>query len=198
MATRRSHNDGGGIHSQALRQRSCSNVGVTIDMYLDLRTVQVLNASLLLAVTDVHLQIEWKGMRCRDLTVMTQTQANGWCRKTSLRSRAAIQRPEAMCILHFTPMLYNVVIALKQGTQVDLIWCDSLQQNGQQALVKYAQYYHFLEQHMNRPKRYQPNRHYSSALTIRTHSLTLLRQTNGTDCGIFILLYHHTFSKKSV
>jgi hypothetical protein len=47
---------------------------------------------------------------------------------------------------------------------------------------------------MNRPQRYQPNRHYSSALTIRTHSSVLPRQTNGTVCGIFTLLYHRTLS----
>ena len=88
-------------------------------------------------------------MRCQDLTVMTQPQANGQCSETSQRSRAAIRSTEALCIPHFTPMHYNVVIAIKQGMQVDLIWCDSLQRNGQQALVTYAQYYHFLEQDMN-------------------------------------------------
>ena len=91
-------------------------------------------------------------------------------------------------------MHYNVVIALKQDMQLVLIWCDSLQRNGQQALATYAQYYHFLEQDMNRPKKYHPNRHYSSALTVRTHSPALPRQTNGTDCEIFTLLYHQTLS----
>ena len=91
-------------------------------------------------------------------------------------------------------MHYNVVIALKQDMQLDLIWCDSLQRNGQQALATSAQYYHFLEQDMNRPMKYQPNRHYSSALTVRTHSPGLPRQANGTDCGIFTLLYHQTLS----
>jgi Ulp1 family protease len=95
---------------------------------------------------------------------------------------------------HFTPIHYNVVIAIKEDMQVDLVWCDSLQWNGQQSLVTYAQYYHFLEQDMNRPTRYQSNRHYSSALTIRTHSPALPRKTNGTDCGIFTLLYHRTLS----
>ena len=47
---------------------------------------------------------------------------------------------------------------------------------------------------MSRLKRYQPYRHYFSALTIRTYSPTLPRQTNGTDCEIFPLLYHQTLS----
>jgi hypothetical protein len=133
-------------------------------------------------------------MLCRDLTVKTQPQADGKCSETSLRSRAAIRSTEALCIPHFMPMHYNVVIAIKQGMQVDLIWCDSLQRNGQQVLGIYAQYYHLLEQDMSRPKRLQPNRHYFSALTIRTHSPALLRQTKGTDCGIFTHLYHRTLS----
>ena len=165
-----------------------------MDIYLGLHKGQVLSVSLLLAATDVHLQKKWKGMRCRDLTVTTQTQANGQFNETSLCSRASIRNTATMCILHFTPMHYNVVIALKQGTQVDLIWCKRLLRNGQQALVTYAQYYYFLEQEMHRPKRYQPNRHYSSALKIRTHRPTLSRQTNGLVCGIITLLYHQTLS----
>jgi hypothetical protein len=38
--------------------------GVTMDMHLGLCSRQVLSASLLLAVTDVHLQKKWKGMWC--------------------------------------------------------------------------------------------------------------------------------------
>ena len=95
--------------------------GDTIDMYLGLRTGQVLSASLLLAATDVHLHKKWTGMRCRDLTVVTPTQANGQCSETSLRSLAAIRSTEALCIPPFTPMHYNVVIALKQDMQLDLI-----------------------------------------------------------------------------
>jgi hypothetical protein len=60
--------------------------GVTMDMYLGLRSGQVISASLLLAATDVHLPTKWKGMRCRDLTVQTQPQANGQCSETSLRN----------------------------------------------------------------------------------------------------------------
>jgi hypothetical protein len=46
--------------------------GITMDMCLGLRTGKVLSISLLLALADVQLQKKWKGMRCRDLTVMTQ------------------------------------------------------------------------------------------------------------------------------
>jgi hypothetical protein len=72
--------------------------GVTMDMYLGLCSGQVLSASLLLAATDVHLQKKWKGMRCRNLTVKTQPQANGQCSEASLRSRADIRSTEALCI----------------------------------------------------------------------------------------------------
>ena len=99
-----------------------------------------------------------------------------------------------MCTIHLKPMHYNVVIALKQGLRVDLIWCDSLQWNGQQALSTYSQYYHSLENDMNRPQRFQPNRHYSSGLTICTYSPTLPWQTNSTHCGLCTLLYHQTLS----
>jgi hypothetical protein len=43
--------------------------GITMDMYLRLRTGKVLSISLLLALTDVQLRQKWKGMQCRDLTV---------------------------------------------------------------------------------------------------------------------------------
>ena len=118
-------------------------------MYLGLRTGQVLSITLLLAVADIQLQRKWKGMRCRDFTATTQPQVRRYCSDTSLRNRTIIRNTEAMCILHLTPLHYSVVIALKQGLQVDLIWCDSLQRNGQQALYTYFQYYHFLEADMN-------------------------------------------------
>ena len=56
-------------------------------------------------------------------------------------------------------MHYSMVIALKQDLQMDLIWCDSLQRDGRQALNTYAQYYHFLEMEMTRPQAFQPTRH---------------------------------------
>ena len=133
-------------------------------------------------------------MRCRDFTVTTQPQENRQFSPTSLRSRAAIRSTEAMCIVHVSPMHYSTVIVLKQGLRVDLIWCDSLQRDGRQPLNTYAQYYHFLEMGMNRPQAFQPTRHYTSALRMRTHTPVLSRQCNGTDCGIFTLLYQQTVS----
>ena len=49
-----------------------SNSGIPMDMYLGLRTDQVISISLLLAMADAQLQKKWKGMRCRDFTVTTQ------------------------------------------------------------------------------------------------------------------------------
>ena len=133
-------------------------------MYLGLRTGHLLSISLLLAITEVQLQKKWNGMRCRDFTVTTQSQENGRCSPTSLRSRAAIQSTEVMCIVHVSTMHYSMVIALKQGLRVDLIWCDSLQRDGRQPLNTYVRYYHFLEMETNRPQAFQPTRHYTSAL----------------------------------
>ena len=99
-----------------------------------------------------------------------------------------------MCIVHVSPMHYSMVIVLKQGLNVDLVWCDSLQRDGRQPPNTYAQYYHFLEMETNRPQAFQPTRHYTSALRMRMHNPVLMRQCNGTDCGIFTLLYQQTVS----
>ena len=116
-----------------------ANSGVTMDMYLGLRTGKVLSILLLLALADVQLQKKWKGMRCRELTAKTQPQGpHGLCSATSLRNRAVLRSTEVMCIVHITPMHYGMVIALKQSSRVDLIWCDSLQRDGQQALYTYS------------------------------------------------------------
>ena len=91
-------------------------------------------------------------------------------------------------------MHYSMVIVLNQGLKVDLIWCNSLQRDGRQPLNTYAQYYHFLEMETNRPQAFQPTRHYTSALRMRMHTPVLMQQCNGTDCGIFTLLYQQTVS----
>ena len=62
------------------------------------------------------------------------------------------------------------------------------------ALNTYAQYYHFLEMEMTRPQAFQPTRHYTSTLSMRTHTPGLSRQCNGTDCGFFALLYQQAVS----
>jgi hypothetical protein len=173
-----------------------TNSGITMDMYLGLRTGQVLSISLLLAMADAQLQKKWKGVRCRDFTVMTQPQEHGQCSATSLRNRTTTRNTEVMCIVHVSPMHYSMVIVLKQGLRAGLIWCDSLQRDGRQPLATYSQYYHFLEMEMNRPQAFQPTRHYTSELQIRTHCPVLPRQCNGTDCGIFTLLYQQTVSNR--
>ena len=74
-----------------------ANLGVTMDMYLGLRTGKVLNISLLLALADVQLQKKWKEMRCRNLTVKTQPQGpHGQCSTTLLRNRAVLRSTEVM------------------------------------------------------------------------------------------------------
>ena len=133
-------------------------------------------------------------MRCRDFTVMTQLQEHRQCSATSLCNRTTIRNTEVMCIVHVSPMHYHMVIVLKQGLRADLIWCDSLQRDERQPLATYVQYYHFLEMEMNRPQAFRPNRHYTSELRIRTHCPVLQRQGNGTDCGIFTLLYQQIVS----
>ena len=104
-----------------------TNSGITMDTYLGLRTGQVLSISLLQAMADAQLQRKWKGMRCHDFTVITQPQEHGQCSATFLRSRTTIRNTEVMCVVHVSQMHYSMVIVLKQGLRVDLIWCDSLQ-----------------------------------------------------------------------
>ena len=104
---------------------------------------------------------------------------------------------EAMSFLHPTPMHYNAILAVKQAMKVTLIWCDSLNRDGQPALDRYSQFYHFMEGEVdwtNRKQRFQPDRRYTSNLEINTITPTpaLSRQENGTDCGIFTLLYQTT------
>ena len=147
-----------------------------MEMYLGLCTGRLLSISLLLAITEVQLPKKWNGMRCRDFTVTTQPQENRQCSHTSLRNRAVIRSTEVMCIVHVSPMHYSMVVVLKQGLQVDLNWCDSLQRDGRQPLNTYAQYYHFLKAETNRSQAFQPTRHYTSALQIRTHT-SVLRAT---------------------
>ena len=81
-----------------------SNSGIPMNMYLGLRIGHLLSASLLLAITKVQLQRNWHGMRCCDILVKTQPQANGHCSPTSPRSRAEIRSTEVMCIVHISPI----------------------------------------------------------------------------------------------
>ena len=59
--------------------------------------------------------------------------------------------------------------------------------------MTYSQFYHFMEGGSGR-QQFHPEQMYSSSLQIRTQSPTLPRQNNGTDCGIFTLMYQQTLS----
>ena len=76
-----------------------------------------------------------------------------------------------MFFLHPTPMHYNAVLAIKQDMKVTLIWCDSLNRDGQPALDRYSQFYYFLKgvvDWANRKQQFQPDRRYTPNLEINT------------------------------
>ena len=99
-----------------------------------------------------------------------------------------------MFLLHHSPNHNNGVIALRQDKVITLIWCDSMQYEGSSALQIYAQYYHFVEG-LTRPQAFKQPRHYTSLLDIRRRCPRLPHQENGTDCGIFTLMYQQALSK---
>jgi len=171
--------------------KKATNSEVTMAMYLGLRDKQVLSITLLQAVARVQLQPRWEGMKTKDITYMIDPQEATECSATSETVRLALRTTEAMCLLHPTPMHYSVVIALRQASQVVLIWCDSLKRDGRQAMKTYSQYYHFLE---TDSQCFRPNGAYTSPLTIRTITPALPMQDNDTDCGIFTLMYQKTLS----
>ena len=84
-------------------------------------------------------------MEFMDITTLIYPLDGITCSVTSNRARKKIQTTEAMFFLHPTPMHYNAVLAIKQDMKVILIWCDSLNRDGQPALNRYSQFYHFLE-----------------------------------------------------
>ena len=168
-----------------------------IERYQGLCTGQLLHIALLEAVARAQLRPTWKGMEFLDITTLIYPLDGIACSVTNNRARRNIQTTEAMFFLHPTPMHYNAILAIKQAMKVTLIWCDSLNRDGQPALDRYSQYYHFLEGDVdwtNRKQRFQPERRYTSNLEINTIIPTpaLPRQENGTDCGIFTLLYQAT------
>ena len=168
-----------------------------MERYRGLCTGQLLHIALLEAVARAQLRPTWKGMEFLDITTLIYPLDGLVCSVTSNRARRSIRTMEAMFFLHPTPMHYNAVLAIKQDMEVTLIWCDSLNRDGQPALDRYSQFYHFLEGDVdwtNRRQRFQPDRRYTSNLAIHTiiPTPTLPQQENGTDCGIFTLLYQYT------
>jgi Ulp1 family protease len=92
-------------------------------------------------------------------------------------------------------MHYNGVIALRQRNNLTLIWCDSMQFDGFLAMMTYSQFYHCMERVRGHQK-FQPEQIYTyPPLQIRTQTPKHPRQTNGTDCFIFTLMYQHTLCK---
>jgi hypothetical protein len=61
------------------------------------------------------------------------------------------------------------------------------------AMMAYSQFYHCMEGGRGNHQ-FQPEQIYTSPLLIRTQTPTLPRQNNGTDCGIFTLMYQQTLS----
>ena len=99
-----------------------------------------------------------------DITTLIYPLEGIVCSVISNRARRNIQTTEAMFFLHPTPMHYNAVLAIKQDMKVTLIWCDSLNRDGQPALDRYSHFYHFLEGDVdwaNRRRRFQPDRRYT-------------------------------------
>ena len=90
-------------------------------------------------------------------------------------------------------MHFNGVIVLRQRINLTLIWCDSMQFDGSQAMKTYSQFYHCMEGGRGNHQ-FQPEQLYTSPLLICTQAPKLPRQINGTDCGIFTLMYQQTLS----
>ena len=164
-----------------------------LEMYMGLHEGQLVHASLLDAAAMVQLRIRWKGMRTREITTYIRQSAQGQCTPFSEELRECARTTEAMFFIHPTTMHFNGVIALRQRTNLTLIWCDSMQFDGSQAMMTYSQFYHCMEGGSCR-QQFHPEQIYSSPLQIRTQTPTLPRQTNGTDCGIFTLMYQQTLS----
>jgi hypothetical protein len=116
-----------------------------MERYQGLCTGQLLHIALLEAVARAQLRPTWKGMEFLDNTTMVYPLDGLVCSVTSNRARRNIQTTEAMFFLYPTPMHYNAVLAIKQDMKMTLIWCDSLNRDGQPALDRYSQCYHFLE-----------------------------------------------------
>ena len=116
-----------------------------IERYQGLCTGQLLHIALLEAVARAQLRPTWKGMEFLDITTLIYPLDGITCSVTSNRARRNIQTTEAMFSLHPTPMHYNAILAIKQDMKVTLIWCDRLSKNGQPALDRFSQFYHFLK-----------------------------------------------------
>ena len=108
-----------------------------LEKYLGLHEGQLVHTSLLDAAATVQLRIRWKGMRTREITTYIRQSAQGQCTPFSEALRECARNTEAMFLIHPTTMHFNGVIALRQRTNLTLIWCDSMQFDGFQAMMTY-------------------------------------------------------------
>ena len=132
-------------------------------------------------------------MQTWEITTYIRHSAQGQCSPFSDALGEAVRNMEAMFLKHPTTMHFNGVIALKKRNNPTLLWCDSMQFDGSQAMKTYSQFYHFMEGGRGNHQ-FQPEQLYTSPLWICTQTPKLPRQTNGTDCGIFTLMYQQTLS----
>ena len=163
------------------------------EKYLGLRDEHLINATLLDAAAEVQLRTRWTGMKTKDLTAHISRLPPEECTHTSDDLWEEVRNTEAMFYIHPSPLHFNGVIALRQRDRITLIWCDSMQFDGTQALTTYSQYYHCMECVTGRHQ-FSPEKQYTSPLMIHTIMPTLPKQTNSTDCGIFTLMYQRTLS----
>ena len=114
-------------------------------MYMRLSDGQLVNASLLDAAAKVQLRTRWKGMQTREITTYIRRSTQGQSSPFSDALRETARNTEAMFLIHPTTMHFNGVIALRQRNNLTLIWCDSMQFDGSQAMKTYSQFYHCME-----------------------------------------------------
>ena len=130
-------------------------------------------------------------MQTREIVTYIRRSTQGQCSPFSDALRETARNTEAMFLIHPTTMHFNGVIVLRQRNNLTLIWCDSMHFDGSQAMKTYSQFYHFMEGGRGNHQ-FQPEQLYTSPLLICTQTPKLPRQTNGTDCGIFTLMYQQT------
>ena len=84
-------------------------------------------------------------MQTREITTYIRRSTQGQCSPFSDALREAVCNTETMFLIHPTTMQFNGVIVLRQRNNLTLIWCDSMQYDGSQAMMTYSQFYHCME-----------------------------------------------------
>ena len=135
---------------------------------------QLVNDSLLDAAARIQIRHRWKGMQTREITTYTRRPLQGPCSQFSEVLRETARNTEAMFLIHPTTMHFNGVIALRQRNNLTLIWCDSMQFDGSQAMKTYSQFYHCMEGERGNHQ-FQPEQLDTSPLRICTQTPKLSR-----------------------